>query len=135
MTHMSGDTCAQRVAMSAMLDRDVRNAVTVYALLRGALVGLDNLSDDMLMILYRRLELATEKYPDGEDAGFKAQNDVLRAFAAYVKSTLQGRFEVFEDYHLRVGEVIADSARPASVASKRCSTTASPAGGARRSSP
>ena len=105
MTHMSGDTCAQRVAMSAMLDRDVRNAVTVYALLRGALVGLDNLSDDMLMILYRGLELATEKYPDGEDAGSKAQNDVLRAFAAYVKSTLEGRFEVFDDYHLRVGEV------------------------------
>jgi hypothetical protein len=97
MMNMSGDTCAQRVAMSAMLDRDVRNAVTVYALLRRVLVGLDNLSDDMLMILYRRLELATEKYPDGEDAGSKAQNDVLRAF----QSTLQGRFEVFEDYHLR----------------------------------
>jgi hypothetical protein len=68
-----------------MFDRDVRNAVTVYALLRCALVGLDNLSDDMLIILYRSLELATEKYPDGEDAGSKAQNDVLRAFAAYVK--------------------------------------------------
>ena len=105
MTHMSGDTYAQRVAMSAMLDRDVRNVVTVDALLRGALVGLENLSDDMLMILYRKLKLATEKYPDGEDAGSKAQNDVLRAFAAYVKNTLQSRFEVFEDYHLRVGEV------------------------------